>query len=242
MSTYQGPRDGGGNVTPNLPFRGAFPRWLSARMYLNSHFCQQYGRPEYRPTSDYVCPRPRLHDRPGHLGGRPKRHLHRVRQPQRSATTLPAQWARSCRLHPRGRTIPSLLHCLPRLTKAKCPPNPGNPYVKSETQQGFGTFGPPDFASTLAEVAKIALNAVWYQKWNVHLRHRPESGGGIVELISTGMGTLSKGKFIQTFSTRRRFKKLQQVWELSPVTALSGRVAISPGVSNRSRHCGRRLH
>lgn len=66
------------------------------------------------------------------------------------------------------------------------PVNPGNPYVHSATQNGFGTFGPPDFASVLAQVAKIALNAVWYQKWAVHLRHRPESGGGLIHLIKTG--------------------------------------------------------
>jgi hypothetical protein len=29
---------------------------------------------------------------------------------------------------------------------------------------------------------------VWYQKWIVHLRHRPESGGGIVHLIETRQG------------------------------------------------------
>ena len=69
------------------------------------------------------------------------------------------------------------------------PPNPGNPYIGSKTQNGFGTFGGPDIASTLCEVAKIALNAVWYQKWLVHLRHRPESGGGIAELTRLNGGT-----------------------------------------------------
>ncbi len=67
------------------------------------------------------------------------------------------------------------------------PTNPDNPYFKSKTQNGFGTFGYPDFASVLAEVAKIALNAVWYQKWLIHLRHRPESGGGMVHLINNGV-------------------------------------------------------
>ncbi len=67
--------------------------------------------------------------------------------------------------------------------------NPGNPYYKkSKIQNGFGTFGQPDIASTLAAVASEALKAVWYQKWYVHLRHRPESGGALVHLIKTGMG------------------------------------------------------
>ncbi len=35
-------------------------------------------------------------------------------------------------------------------------------------------------------MATKALNAVWYQKWFVHLRPRPEAIGGIVHLIKTG--------------------------------------------------------
>jgi hypothetical protein len=49
-------------------------------------------------------------------------------------------------------------------------------------------MGQPDIAATLAAVAAEALQAVWYQKWYVHLRHRPESGGGLVHLIKTGQG------------------------------------------------------
>ena len=49
----------------------------------------------------------------------------------------------------------------------------------------FGTFGGPDIAATLGAVARAAINAVWYQKWAVHLRHRPEAGGGIIQLLKT---------------------------------------------------------
>ncbi len=72
------------------------------------------------------------------------------------------------------------------LSSLKVPVNPGNPYVNAKKQNGFGTFGGPDIAAMLGMVAKIALNAVWYQKWVVHLRHRPESGGGLVHLIKNG--------------------------------------------------------
>jgi hypothetical protein len=68
------------------------------------------------------------------------------------------------------------------------PLNPGNPYGNSRSENGFGSFGGPDFAGTLGEVATKALNAVWYQKWFVHLRPRPEAIGGIVHLIKTGQG------------------------------------------------------
>ena len=66
------------------------------------------------------------------------------------------------------------------------PKNPKNPYASFTHQQPFGTFGGPDISATLAAAARAALNAVWYQKWIVHLRHRPESGGGIVEMMKTG--------------------------------------------------------
>src|SRR5262249_42334798 len=68
------------------------------------------------------------------------------------------------------------------------PLNPGHPYHRAHVENGFGTFGGPDFAGTQGEIATKALNAVWYQKWNVHLRPRPEATGGQVHLIKTGQG------------------------------------------------------
>lgn len=76
------------------------------------------------------------------------------------------------------------------------PRNPGHPYIGSRTQNGFGTFGGPDYAATTTAVARPALNSVWYQKWLLHLRHRPESGGAIVRQILTGQG--------HTHGTRKR--------------------------------------
>jgi len=69
------------------------------------------------------------------------------------------------------------------------PANPGSMYSNSRTQIGFGTFGGPHFTGMLGEVACRALGRSWYQKWFVHRRHRPESGGGIVQLIKTGQGS-----------------------------------------------------
>jgi hypothetical protein len=61
-------------------------------------------------------------------------------------------------------------------TSPLCELGTGNPYIGSKTQNGFGTFGQPDIAATLVAVAGKAIREVWYQKWWVHLRHRPESG------------------------------------------------------------------
>jgi hypothetical protein len=58
------------------------------------------------------------------------------------------------------------------------PLNPGNPYNRSRTQTGFGTFGGPHVNVLVAEVASRALKAVWHQKWFVHRRLRPEAFAG----------------------------------------------------------------
>jgi hypothetical protein len=65
------------------------------------------------------------------------------------------------------------------------PLNPGNPYATSRTQNGFDTLGGPDISATIGEVAARVLDCVWYQKWFVHLRPRPESSGGIAYLTKT---------------------------------------------------------
>ena len=64
------------------------------------------------------------------------------------------------------------------------PLNDGNPYKHSFTQVGFGTLGEPNFASLIAEVATRALKAVWYQKWFVHRRLRPEAFAGHIHFAN----------------------------------------------------------
>jgi hypothetical protein len=65
------------------------------------------------------------------------------------------------------------------------PLNPSNPYAKSKTQTGFGTFGAPHIKALVAETATRALKAVWYQKWFVHRALRPEAYGGLVHFTKT---------------------------------------------------------
>jgi hypothetical protein len=60
------------------------------------------------------------------------------------------------------------------------PLNPGNPYLGSRTEHGFGTLGPVECAATLPEMATRALKAAWFHKWVVNLRQRPEEYGGLV--------------------------------------------------------------
>ena len=60
------------------------------------------------------------------------------------------------------------------LAGAGAPFDDGNPYNGNPSQAGFGTFGGPHIATLLCEVSTRALKAVWYQKWFVHRRLRPE--------------------------------------------------------------------
>jgi hypothetical protein len=91
------------------------------------------------------------------------------------------------------------------LLELRAPLDPGNPYVDSQTQVGFGTFGDPHILTLIPEVATRALKAVWFQKWFVHRRLRPEAMGGLIhnhlmgaanypihpEILAAGPGTVA---------------------------------------------------
>lgn len=75
------------------------------------------------------------------------------------------------------------------------PLNPNNPYRKGSTlpnryckQLNFVEFGPSQLLSLLGEVSVRAHKAIWYQKWQVHRRIRPEEFGGRVHFNLTGTG------------------------------------------------------
>ena len=187
--TYFGPRNNSGHVTPDLLFRGAFPG-ETLGPYISQFFItptELGAQPlsqqmvSYLPNIDYMDNfADWLTVQNGDVTG-----LHNQVDPQ-------------LRYRHNGRDLAAFTHvdvlyqayftALLVLGTIGAPVNPGNPYVGSKTENGFGTFGGPDFAGTLGEVATKALNAVWYQKWFVHLRPRPEAIGGIVHLIKTGQG------------------------------------------------------
>ena len=189
MSSYAGPRDSGGRVTPDLLFRGAFPGetvgpYISQLFITPTSFGQQeisQRMTTYLPNVDYMTDLPTWQDVQNGID-----------------TGLRNQADSQVRFRCNGRGLAAYTHvdvlyqayltALLVLNTLNVPLNPGNPYLHSKTQNGFGTFGGPDFAASLGEIAARALDVVWYQKWIIHLRHRPESGGGIVQLIETGQG------------------------------------------------------
>lgn len=56
-----------------------------------------------------------------------------------------------------------------------------NPYLHSQTQSGFVTFGTPYILDLVARAANFSLESAWYQKFLVHRRLRPEEFGGLVQ-------------------------------------------------------------
>jgi hypothetical protein len=185
--TYFGPRDNAGHVTPDLLFRGAFAGetlgpyisqfFITPTMLGTQPISQQLVT--YQPSIDYMTGfADWLTVQNGNVTG------------DKNQNAPNHVYVRN------GRDLSAFTHvdvlyqayftAFLVLTTIGAPLNPGNPYIGSKSENGFGTFGAPDFAATLTEVATKALNAVWYQKWFVHLRPRPEAIGGIVHLIKTG--------------------------------------------------------
>ncbi len=76
------------------------------------------------------------------------------------------------------------------LLQLNAPLNPGNPYIGSKTEHGFGTLDGADCSATLPEVATRALKAAWFHKWIVNLRQRPEDYGALVHARLTNRSPL----------------------------------------------------
>jgi hypothetical protein len=88
---------------------------------------------------------------------------------------------------------------------AGVPFDDGNPYNGNPSQIGFGTFGGPHIATLLCEVSTRALKAVWYQKWFVHRRLRPEVMAERVDrTLFHGAGYPVNAEILNSFSDSNR--------------------------------------
>lgn len=105
------------------------------------------------------------------------------------------------------------------LNNWKAPLDPGNPYTGAyHRQAGFGTLGGPNILALVSEVASRALKAVWFQKWNVHLRGRPEAYAGAAHMERDGLNghTRAYGLPAGVFTTEaaQRIHKAHNGWFL----------------------------
>ena len=91
------------------------------------------------------------------------------------------------------------------LAGAGAPFDDGNPYNGNPNQIGFGTFGGPHIATLLCEVSTRALKAVWFQKWFVHRRLRPEVMAERVDrTLFHGAGYPVHAEILNSFSDSNR--------------------------------------
>lgn len=211
LDTFKGPRDDNGQVTTDLLFRGGFPGetigpYMSQFAVLPTSLgalpiIQKYIT--YASGIDFMLDPTTFQDVQNGI-----------------STGLADTQEAPVYLHD-GRGLAAYTHvdvlyeayfvAYLVLNTINAPLNPGNPYTRSKTQNGFGTLGQPDIVTTMAADAREALNAVWFQKWYVHLRHRPESGGAIVYLEKSGQGKTVEGKLrpvvLNSKAVQRSFEK-----------------------------------
>lgn len=107
--------------------------------------------------------------------------------------------------------------------------DPGLPLSNSKTQAGFAQCGGPHILSLVTEVATRALKAVWYQKWFIHFRLRPEEYGGRVQNRKTGAANyplhsdvLNSRAVAETFSKYGTYLLPQAFAEGSPTHSSYG--------------------
>ena len=98
-------------------------------------------------------------------------------------------------------------HAFLILAGAGAPFDDGNPYNDSPNQIGFGTFGGPHIATLLCEVSTRALKAVWFQKWFVHRRLRPEvQAERVHRTLFDGANYPVHPEILNSFSDNNRLK------------------------------------
>lgn len=198
IRSYNGPRNNAGQVTTGLLFRGSFPGenlgpYISQFLLQPAFFGSQPITQQqwtYLPGIDYATDFASWLDIQNGIDTGQRNQMdaqYRYRRNGRDLASLTHMDVLFQEYLTAFMVLASINAAAPgSFTFGGAPFNPGNPYNSSKTENGFGTFGPPDISAAIEEVACKALNAVWYQKWFVHLRPRPEAVGGIVHLLKTG--------------------------------------------------------
>ena len=170
---FKGPKTGGTVTTATL-FRGLTPGDL-AGPYLSQFFCQDcnFGANKIEQKIQTTVP-----------GVNYMTDFNTWLAVQRGIAQPPDAFDPVPRYMRNGRDIGQWVHidvlfqayfqAFLVLAAAGAPFDDGNPYNNNPSQIGFGTFGGPHIATLLCEVSTRALKAVWFQKWFVHRRLRPE--------------------------------------------------------------------
>jgi membrane-associated phospholipid phosphatase len=180
LSDFHGPKEGG-KVTANTIFRGLTPGdltgpWLSQFLTLDFMFGAVPFSQKLRtvvPEVDYLT----TFDAwlAVQNGADPSSGIQFDPTPRyiRNLRDL-AQWVHIDALYQ------AYLHACLIMIGQGTHIDPGLPLYDARAEVGFAQCGGPHILSLVTEVATRALKAVWYQKWFVHHRLRPEEYGGRV--------------------------------------------------------------
>ena len=202
---YVGPRNSSGQVTTKELFRGGFAAqpnyfpgeltgpYVSQFAILPTFFGAQPISQQWQvflPGADYMTDAPAQ----GFAGS----NWLNVQNGAQISTLPQVQFDPVYRYPRNGRDWSAMTHvdlppqeafvALLVLLGIGAPVNPGSPYAVMKADNGVNAFGGPDFSSLVGQVAACALDVIWYSKWQVHLRHRPEVTGALAHLILTGQG------------------------------------------------------
>jgi len=184
LSAFRGPKEGG-QVTPATLFRGGTPGDL-AGPYVSQFLLQgahtptgenfQYLDQRQRtavPGLDYLRDGMSWLQVQNGLDTRGRDQLEPVPRLIRNPRDLAAF------VHFRPFPAAYLNACL-ILLAMNVPIKPGMPYSNVTSQNDVGPFGTSYLLGLIAEVTSRALKGIWFQKWFVHRRLRPEAYGGLV--------------------------------------------------------------
>ncbi|PXY22619.1 vanadium-dependent haloperoxidase [Prauserella muralis] len=186
LTDFRGPKKGG-RVTPGTLFRGSTRGDLRGP-YLSQFLLRdiQYGTLRVPQRHDTVCPgEDFLTEVDAWLAVQRGRAVEPIVRDHGDRRYLRTPRDLANYVHFDALYEAYLNACL-ILLDLGAPEDPGNPYRHSANQDGFGTYGGPGILSLVTEVATRALKAVWFQKWFVHRRLRPEAFGGRVHQHLSG--------------------------------------------------------
>lgn len=180
FSQFKGPK-ANGQVTPNTLFRGLTPGdlagpYLSQFFWMNCPFGAESVNRKIRTTTpgvNFLTSYSQWLNAQNGLGASQPQTYDPTPRYMRNGRDL-GEWVHVDVL------FQGYFNAMLVLFALGAPLDEFNPYRKSNTQVGFGTLGGPYIASLLCGVAEAALKSVWYQKWYIHRRIRPEEFAGRV--------------------------------------------------------------
>ena len=241
LSDYAGPRNNSGKVTPALLFRGGFQGETEGPY--TSQFLPARRRSARSPSIrryitcqaglDYLT-RSRPRSDKFKMGLPPASAISKT--PSFATSATDAAWV------PGHTSTCSFRHTSPPSSYSdhRNASQSRQPLRAVEGAERLRHLRRPRFRRDTGTMAKIALNAVWYQKWPVHLRHRPESGGGWS--TSSRAASPSTAHLTRASLNRRPSIAATRSTAHGCSPRRSPRLAGPPCLSHRTRNCRRSLH